>query len=74
MSTKTPVPSDLDIAQAATLRPIEEIAEKMGLLPELLSIGYQVQELRIVDGHGARVAGDDTFSTATTVAGLLSRL
>ncbi|MEZ4584567.1 MAG: formate--tetrahydrofolate ligase, partial [Caldilineaceae bacterium] len=31
MSTKTPVPSDLDIAQAATLRPIEEIAEKMGL-------------------------------------------
>ncbi|HRJ42520.1 MAG: formate--tetrahydrofolate ligase [Caldilineaceae bacterium] len=27
----TPVPSDLDIAQAATLQPVEAIAEKMGL-------------------------------------------
>lgn len=44
-----------------------DIAEKMGLLPELLSIGYQVQELRIVDGHGARVAGFGTrvFSELT---------
>ena len=31
MSTKTSVPSDLDIAQAAQLEPIEAIAEKMGL-------------------------------------------
>ena len=30
MTTK-PVPSDIDIAQAATLQPIEAIAEKMGL-------------------------------------------
>ena len=29
--SKTPVPSDLEIAQAAKLRPIWEIAEKMGL-------------------------------------------
>ena len=29
--SKTPVPSDLEIAQAATIRPIWEIAEKMGL-------------------------------------------
>ncbi len=33
MTTQT-VPSDLDIAQAAKLRPIEEIAEKMGLCRE----------------------------------------
>lgn len=30
----SPVPSDLDIAQAATLRPIMEIAEKLGLTEE----------------------------------------
>ena len=33
MTTQT-IPSDLEIAQAATLRPIEEIAEKMGLSRE----------------------------------------
>ena len=31
MSSKPTVPSDLDIAQAATLEPVEAIAEKMGL-------------------------------------------
>lgn len=31
MSTPTKVPSDIEIAQAATLEPIEAIAEKMGL-------------------------------------------
>ena len=31
MATRTEVPSDIDIAQAATLEPIEAIAEKMGL-------------------------------------------
>ena len=31
---KTPVPSDIDIAQAATLKPIHQIAEEIGLLPE----------------------------------------
>ncbi|HXF61131.1 MAG TPA: formate--tetrahydrofolate ligase [Caldilineaceae bacterium] len=31
MAVKTPVPSDIEIAQAATLAPIEAIAEKMGL-------------------------------------------
>ncbi len=29
--TSTPVPSDLDIAQAATVRPISEIAERLGI-------------------------------------------
>ncbi|MEM7125172.1 MAG: formate--tetrahydrofolate ligase [Chloroflexota bacterium] len=31
MSKKTSVPSDIEIAQAATLQPIESVAEKMGL-------------------------------------------
>jgi 2-polyprenyl-6-methoxyphenol hydroxylase-like FAD-dependent oxidoreductase len=34
-----------------------EIAERMGLLPEILSKGYQVQEVRVVDRQGRRVAG-----------------
>ena len=33
-SPKTPVPSDLDIAQAATLEPIGAIAERMGLVED----------------------------------------
>ena len=31
---KTPVPADIDIAQAATLKPIRQLAEEIGLLPE----------------------------------------
>jgi 2-polyprenyl-6-methoxyphenol hydroxylase-like FAD-dependent oxidoreductase len=34
-----------------------EIAERMGLLDEVRSKGYQVQELRVVDRNGNRVAG-----------------
>lgn len=34
-----------------------DIAEKMGLLPELSRLGYHVRELRIVDERGARVSG-----------------
>ena len=30
------MPSDLEIAQAATLKPIEDVADEMGLPPELL--------------------------------------
>ncbi len=43
-----------------------EIAERMGLLPELLSKGYQVQEVRVVNREGRRVAGfpAETFSRA----------
>jgi methylenetetrahydrofolate dehydrogenase (NADP+)/methenyltetrahydrofolate cyclohydrolase/formyltetrahydrofolate synthetase/formate--tetrahydrofolate ligase len=40
MSAKVTVPSDLDIAQAATVRPISEIAESIGIGPEdLISFG-----------------------------------
>ncbi len=34
-----------------------EIAERMGLLPEILTKGYQVQEVRVVNREGCRVAG-----------------
>lgn len=35
---KSPVPSDIDIAQASTLKPIKQVAEEMGLLPEELEL------------------------------------
>ena len=34
-----------------------EIAERMGLLPEITSQGYQVQEVRVVNRQGRRVSG-----------------
>jgi hypothetical protein len=33
-----------------------DIAEKMGLLPQILNQGYHVKELRVLDGHGKRVS------------------
>lgn len=44
-----------------------DIAEKMGLLPELLDVGYKVEEVRLVDGDGRRTGGFDTavFDRAT---------
>lgn len=44
-----------------------EIAERMGLVPEVLHKGYQVQEVRIVNREGRRVAGfsAETFTRAT---------
>jgi len=35
---RTPVPSDIDIAQEATLKPIMQIAEELGILPEELEL------------------------------------
>src|SRR5215471_8792593 len=34
-----------------------DIAEKMGLLPDIARVGYHVNELRIVDDHGRRLSG-----------------
>jgi 2-polyprenyl-6-methoxyphenol hydroxylase-like FAD-dependent oxidoreductase len=34
-----------------------DIAEKMGLLPDIARIGYHVQEVRIVDDRGRRLSG-----------------
>jgi 2-polyprenyl-6-methoxyphenol hydroxylase-like FAD-dependent oxidoreductase len=44
-----------------------DIAERMGLLPELLSKGYRVREVRALDGDGRRVAGfsADVFGRMT---------
>ena len=36
-----------------------DIAEKMGLLPDIERIGYHMQELRIVDDGGRRLSGFD---------------
>ncbi|MBI4928911.1 MAG: hypothetical protein HY835_14180, partial [Anaerolineae bacterium] len=38
LARKTPVPSDLDIAQAAVMKPITEVAAELGLLPEELEL------------------------------------
>ncbi|MFZ2097833.1 MAG: formate--tetrahydrofolate ligase [Anaerolineales bacterium] len=38
LELKFPVPSDIEIAQAATLKPISVIAEEVGLLPEELEM------------------------------------
>ena len=35
------------------------VAERMGLEPDLRRVGYNVQALRFVDGHGRRVGGFD---------------
>src|SRR5215472_5975559 len=36
-----------------------DIAEKMGLLPDITRIGYRMQEMRIVDDRGQGVSGFD---------------
>ena len=36
-----------------------DIAEKMGLLPDIARLGYHMQELRIVDDGGRRLSGFD---------------
>jgi formyltetrahydrofolate synthetase len=38
LQPKTPVPADIDIAQAATLKPIRQVAEEMGLLESELEL------------------------------------
>jgi len=38
LELKSPVPSDIDIAQAAILKPISQVAEEMGLLPGELEL------------------------------------
>ncbi len=37
-----------------------DIAEKMGLLPRIRELGYQVREMRIVDRHGRKCGGLST--------------
>jgi 2-polyprenyl-6-methoxyphenol hydroxylase-like FAD-dependent oxidoreductase len=44
-----------------------DIAEKMGLLPRIRELGYQVREVRFVDRHGRKNGGfsSDVFSRMT---------
>ncbi len=44
-----------------------DIAEKMGLLPQILALGYQVKEMRYVDGRGRTRGGFpvDVFARMT---------
>jgi len=44
-----------------------DIAERMGLLPRIRELGYQVREVRFVDGRGRRAGGfsADVFSRMT---------
>jgi len=35
---KTPVPADIEIAQEATLKPITQVAEELGLLPDEIEL------------------------------------
>lgn len=44
-----------------------ELADRMGLLPEIARHGYKVRELRVVNESGKRISGfpTDTFSRAT---------
>jgi 2-polyprenyl-6-methoxyphenol hydroxylase-like FAD-dependent oxidoreductase len=37
-----------------------DIAEKMGLIPEIRALGYQVQKVRFVDRHGRKCGGFPT--------------
>jgi len=38
LKRKNPVPSDLEIAQAAELKPIQQVADELGILPEELEL------------------------------------
>ena len=48
MSAKAAVPSDLDIAQAATVKPITEIAESIGIgTDDLIPFGWQKAKVHL---------------------------
>lgn len=51
-----------------------EIADRMGLLPEIMSKGYQVQEVRVVDSAGRRVAGFPAAAFARATHGRYTSL
>ena len=44
-----------------------DVAEKMGILPDIIRNGYDIKELRLVDSNGRRVGGFNTevFRSAT---------
>jgi formate--tetrahydrofolate ligase len=63
------VPSDLEISRAATLRPLEEIAARLGLAPELLEpYGRSVAKISLnaLDEPAARPRGKYVVVSAIT--------
>src|SRR6516165_680496 len=51
-----------------------DVAEKMGLIPRLRELGYQVKEMRFVDRHGRKRAGMSTDVTHRLVHGRYTSL
>ena len=65
----TPVPSDIDIAQAAVLKPISQVAEELGLLPEELELygNYKAKvKLEVIERLAGRPDGKYIDVTAIT--------
>ncbi len=66
---RVPVPSDIDIAQEATLKPITQIAEELGILPEELELygPYKAKvKLEILERLKGRPDGKYVDVTAIT--------
>jgi 2-polyprenyl-6-methoxyphenol hydroxylase-like FAD-dependent oxidoreductase len=51
-----------------------QLAERMGVLPEVLAAGYQVQEVRMVDRRGRRIAGFSAEAFRAAVDGRFTSL
>ena len=65
----SPVPSDIDIAQAAVLKPISQVAEELGLLPEELELygDYKAKiKLEVLERLAGRPDGKYIDVTAIT--------
>ena len=64
-----PMPSSLEIAQEAPLRPVAEIAAEMGLLPDEVELygSYKAKiRLEVLDRLAARADGKEVVVTAIT--------
>ena len=69
ISPLSPVPSDIDIAQAAVLKPIAQVAEELGLLPEELELygNYKAKiKLDVLERLSGRPDGKYIDVTAIT--------
>jgi 2-polyprenyl-6-methoxyphenol hydroxylase-like FAD-dependent oxidoreductase len=51
-----------------------DVAEKMGLVPRLKELGYQVQEIRFVNRHGRKCGGFSTGAISQMVNGRFTTL
>jgi len=51
-----------------------DVAERMGMLPDILSKGYRVQEVEVVDREGKRVAGFSAETFARVAQGRYTSL